>query len=40
LPHIDALGGTQPEFAPYKPIRLEDQARVLLDANVPAFSFI
>jgi nitronate monooxygenase len=39
-PHIEALGGTQPEFAPYKPIRFEDQARVLLDANVPAFSFI
>ena len=29
-PHIDALGGTQPEFAAYKPIRFEDQARVLL----------
>jgi nitronate monooxygenase len=39
-PHLEALGGTQPEFAPYKPIRFEDQARVLLDANVPAFSFI
>jgi nitronate monooxygenase len=39
-PHVEALGGTQPEFAPYKPIRFEDQARVLLDANVPAFSFI
>src|ERR1700738_5242715 len=39
-PHIEALGGTQPVFAPYKPIRCEDQARVLLDANVPAFSFI
>jgi nitronate monooxygenase len=39
-PHIEALGGTQPEFAPYKPIRFEDQARVLLDTNVPAFSFI
>jgi nitronate monooxygenase len=39
-PHIDALDGTQPEFATYKPIRFEDQARVLLDANVPAFSFI
>jgi nitronate monooxygenase len=35
-PHIEALGGTQPAFAPYKPIRFEDQARVLLDANVPA----
>jgi len=39
-PHIEALGGRQPEFALYKPIRFEDQVRVLLDANVPAFSFI
>ena len=39
-PHIKALGGTQPVFAPYQPIRFEDQARVLLDAHVPAFSFI
>lgn len=39
-PHIEALGGTQPAFESYKPIRFEDQARVLLDANVPAFSFI
>src|ERR1700736_2754540 len=39
-PHIKALGGTQPVFAPYKPIQFEDQARVLLDTNVPAFSFI
>jgi nitronate monooxygenase len=40
LPHIEALGGTQPVFTPYKPIRFEDQARVFLDANIPAFSFI
>jgi nitronate monooxygenase len=39
-PHIEALGGTQPAFATYKPIRFEDRARVLLDANVPAISFI
>src|SRR5258708_8644109 len=39
-PHIEALGGPQPAFAPYEPIRFEDQARVLFDANVPAFSFI
>src|SRR5258705_1718180 len=39
-PDIEALRGTQPAFAPYNPIRFEDQARVLLDANVPAFSFI
>jgi nitronate monooxygenase len=39
-PHIEAVGGTRPAFSPYKPIRFEDQVRVLLDAKVPAFSFI
>src|SRR6185437_8037207 len=39
-PYIESVGGTQPTFAPYKPIRFEDQARVLLDARVPVFSFI
>ena len=39
-PHIEAVGGTKPNFTPYKPIRFEDQARVLLDAKVPVFSFI
>lgn len=39
-PHIDALGANRPTFLPYKPIRFEDQARALLDAGVPAFSFI
>lgn len=39
-PYIEALGGAQPAFTPYKAIRFEDQARVLLDARVPAFSFI
>src|SRR5277367_5926396 len=39
-PHIKAVGGTQPDFTPYKPIRFEDQAHVLLDAKVPVFSFI
>jgi nitronate monooxygenase len=39
-PHIQALGGTLPAFTPYVPIKFEDQARVLLDAKVPAFSFI
>jgi nitronate monooxygenase len=38
--HIQALGGTLPVFTPYVPIKFEDQARVLLDAKVPAFSFI
>src|SRR5882724_2798203 len=35
-----ALGGPRPTYKPYLPKRFEDQARVLLDANVPAFSFI
>ena len=39
-PHIGAVGGTQPTFSPHKPIRFEDQARVLLDAKVPVFSFL
>jgi nitronate monooxygenase len=39
-PYIEAVGGIRPTFAAYKPIRFEDQVRVLLDAKVPAFSFI
>jgi nitronate monooxygenase len=39
-PHIEAVGGARPDFAPYRPIRFEEQARVLLDAKVPVFSFI
>jgi len=38
--HIAALGATRPVYKPYSPTRFEDQARVLLDARVPAFSFI
>lgn len=38
--HLDALGAPRPAYKPYAPIRFEDQARVLLDANVPVFSFI
>ena len=38
--HIEALGGTLPAYEPYVPIRFEDQVRVLLDAKVPAFSFV
>src|SRR6266404_5562574 len=38
--HIAALGAPRPTYKPYSPKRFEDQARVLLDANVPAFSFI
>ena len=38
--HLSALGAPRPTYKPYLPIRFEDQARVLLDAKVPAFSFI
>ena len=38
--HLDALGAPPPKYKPYSPKRFEDQARVLLDANVPACSFI
>jgi len=38
--HIQALGGSLPDYKPYAPVRFEDQARVLLDAKVPVFSFI
>src|SRR5438309_1814274 len=38
--HLAALGAPLPAYKPYSPIRFEDQARVLLDANVPVFSFI
>ncbi len=37
---LTALGAPRPIYKPYSPKRFEDQARVLLDANVPAFSFI
>ncbi|HUB52814.1 MAG TPA: nitronate monooxygenase [Terracidiphilus sp.] len=39
-PHIRAFGGTPPAYSPYRPIRFEDQMRVLIDAKVPVFSFI
>src|SRR3989475_3440049 len=38
--HIAALGAPRPEYEPYSRIQFEDQARALLDARVPAFSFI
>ena len=38
--HIESLGAPRPEYKPYSWIRFEDQARVLLDEKVPAFSFI
>jgi len=39
-PHIASVGGEQPSYVPYVPGRFEDQARAVLDANVPVFSFI
>jgi len=39
--HLTELGAPLPTYKPYSlPTRFEDQARVLLDANVPVFSFI
>ena len=38
--HLAALGAPRPAYKPYSPTRFEDQARVLLDAKVPVFSFI
>jgi nitronate monooxygenase len=39
-PHLAALGAPRPAYRPASPLRFEDQARVVLDANVPVFSFI
>jgi nitronate monooxygenase len=38
--YLAELGAPQPAYAPYSPARFENQVRVLLDANVPVFSFI
>src|SRR6202035_5507655 len=38
--HLAGVGAPRPTYKPYSPIRFEDQARVLLDARVPVFSFI
>jgi nitronate monooxygenase len=39
--YLAALGAPPPAYKPYSPaVRFEDQARALLDARVPAFSFI
>jgi len=40
VPHLNALGAPHPSYKPYAPLRFEDQARVLIDAKVPVFSFI
>jgi nitronate monooxygenase len=38
--HLDELAVPRPAYKPYSPMRFEDQVRVLLDAEVSAFSFI
>ncbi len=38
--YLAELEAPAPVYKPYSPSRFEDQARVLLDANVPVFSFI
>ena len=38
--HIQRLGGALPEHKAYTPTSFEDQVRVLLDEEVPVFSFI
>jgi nitronate monooxygenase len=38
--HLAALGVPRPKYQQHSPTRFEDQARVLLDAKVPVFSFI
>lgn len=38
--HIEEVGGALPSYVPYEPVRFEDQVRVLLEEQVPAFSFI
>ena len=37
---IQSLGVTLPSYTPYVPMKFEDQAQALIDANVPVFSFI
>jgi nitronate monooxygenase len=39
-PFLAELGAPRPAFKPYAPTRFEDQARVLIDANVRVFSFV
>lgn len=38
--HIEGVGGVLPSYAPYEPVRFEDQLQILLEERVPAFSFI
>lgn len=38
--HIEDVGGALPGYEPYVPVSFEAQAQILLEENVPAFSFI
>src|SRR5437660_7217388 len=38
--HLAASGARRPIYKPDRPIRFDDQARGLVDATVPVFSFI
>jgi nitronate monooxygenase len=38
--YLKELNAPRPEFKPYSHINFEDQARILLEENVPVFSFI
>jgi nitronate monooxygenase len=38
--YLAELGAPRPAYTSYSPARFEDQVRVLLDENVPVFSFI
>jgi nitronate monooxygenase len=38
--HLDELGAPRPAYKAYKALSFEEQARVLIDARVPVFSFI
>lgn len=38
--HIESVQGIKPSYRLYQPIRFEDQVQVLLDEEIPVFSFI
>jgi nitronate monooxygenase len=38
--HIESVGGEKPSYRPYESLRFEDQAQVLLDEGISAFSFV
>jgi len=38
--HLTGLGAPRPTYQAYSPLRFEDQVRIVMDSNVPVFSFI